>query len=401
MKKYIVTHNRDRDQYQVSEALSEVSALETLITDYYYERNPVLDFVTNHKLRHRLSKNINREHVTPVTAAFALQAAFAGARNKHFDYFKVVDSLLARKTLDVAISRPDAGLFIYSNYAYEAFRSPHCIEQDKNLFLFHPHPNLIEQILKEDFDLTGIGRESLLEEAYDSERRYNLDIELFHADKIICASKLSKKSVDSTGISKAEIKVVPYGVVEERVKFTNSRKENKKTRFLFVGQAIQRKGLHHLLSAWQKTSMKSAELVLVCSREQDSILRNIPDSVEIKKNLSMSELENEYNRADCFVLPSLVEGFGLVLLEALQAGCYIVYSDATGLADTEVPVGVGKQVEAGNVSQLSLALEDVTQRWHNKELNPDAIRMFSSSLSSQKFRSDIRTALGIASQSPV
>ena len=49
--------------------------------------------------------------------------------------------------------------------------------------------------------------------------------------------------------------------------------------------------------------------------------------------MSQPELEQLYQQADVFVLPSLVEGFGYVYLEALARGCFCLGTWNTGLPD--------------------------------------------------------------------
>jgi glycosyltransferase involved in cell wall biosynthesis len=67
-------------------------------------------------------------------------------------------------------------------------------------------------------------------------------------------------------------------------------------------------------------------------------------------------LHAHYTQADVFVLPSLHEGFGMVVTEAVAHGLPVLATDAGALADT-VPRKAGLQVPAGNAAALREALE--------------------------------------------
>ena len=89
-------------------------------------------------------------------------------------------------------------------------------------------------------------------------------------------------------------------------------------------QWFTRKGLHHLIEAWGKANLSHSQLTLVC-RSIDPQIRaawSLPKGIHLCSAVSQPELEKLYQQADVFVLPSLVEGFGYVYLEALARGCF-------------------------------------------------------------------------------
>ena len=86
-----------------------------------------------------------------------------------------------------------------------------------------------------------------------------------------------------------------------------------------MGQVGQRKGIGYLLEAMGRLSRDAAVLRVVGAPiGPPSILASAcGDRVQITGRLAEAELPEAYQFADVFVLPSLVEGFGLVLLEAM------------------------------------------------------------------------------------
>lgn len=107
-------------------------------------------------------------------------------------------------------------------------------------------------------------------------------------------------------------------------------KNKSKIKLLFVGTIEKRKGLEYLLKALNHidTKMKNKITVDIVGNikydqyfdELNFLVKNynLSGIVKFKGRLKSSELSNEYKNADIFIFPSLLEGLGLVLLEAMS-----------------------------------------------------------------------------------
>jgi glycosyltransferase involved in cell wall biosynthesis len=118
--------------------------------------------------------------------------------------------------------------------------------------------------------------------------------------------------------------------------------------FLFVGALEPRKNLPALVAAWRETRpIHHAGLVIAGRRRADA-----PDIAEepglrLLGEVPDSELPALYSGALAFVYPSLYEGFGLPVLEAMQCGACVITSqavaeiagDAAAYADTAADLG--------------------------------------------------------------
>lgn len=391
-RKYIVAHNRDRDYYQVAAALSEVDALQTLVTDYYSDGSGKgFDRI----LCHRSSLLIPREKTRSLPLAVLLQAAvqrFAPEwlRRRFLD---MTDRVIGRAARDEAIAHAGTDLLIYSQYAREAFTCPQLADRRKILFMFHPHPSLLREILSRDVEMTGIGYKALRQETDRSASERILDDELDRADLVICASNLTARSVIHRGVDPVRVKVVPYGLGRTLPSYAPGRSSDKQ-RYLFVGQAVHRKGVHYLLDAWSKAGLRAAELVMVCSRVEDNLLDNLPERVVVKSALSTNELWETFCSAHCFVLPALAEGFGLVLIEALSAGCYTIFTENTGFADLGLPELAGCQVPAADSDALAEAFRASAAMFESGGFDHDQIHALSDEFfSAATYRENLRQAL--------
>jgi glycosyltransferase involved in cell wall biosynthesis len=238
---------------------------------------------------------------------------------------------LARSSLILA-ERHKAALLLYAGYALPAFKACTSNVPRKGLIQYHPHISTCLDIIKRDaieFPSLSPAFHDLLRDAID----HSNTPELLLADLVLCCSTFSAKSCMAEGIPSDKIVTIPYGV-----NFHQARPKllSDKIRFLFVGSGITRKGLHRLLLSWKRANLSRSELTVVSRHIDPNILdlvSPLPGNVCLVQNASSADLVNFYHRSNIFVMPSLVEGFGYVYLEALSHGCFCIGTPNTGLPD--------------------------------------------------------------------
>jgi len=115
----------------------------------------------------------------------------------------------------------------------------------------------------------------------------------------------------------------------------------EKPYFLFVGTLEPRKNLSMLVTAWRDVRRRHAvDLVLAGRKRADA-----PPIVEEPGLILMGEVPDEklpelYSGALALVCPSLYEGFGLPVLEAMQCGTAVIASSAVAEAGGDAAVYV-------------------------------------------------------------
>jgi glycosyltransferase involved in cell wall biosynthesis len=121
---------------------------------------------------------------------------------------------------------------------------------------------------------------------------------------------------------------------------------------LFTGTVEPRKNLLRLIEALPEGAL----LVVAGPRgwEDDPILRRAGDQVRFLGRVSDRELAGLYRLCTVFCYPSLYEGFGLPVLEALQAGAPVVTSNVSSLP--EVAGDAARYVDPRSVDQIRAAL---------------------------------------------
>jgi glycosyltransferase involved in cell wall biosynthesis len=173
------------------------------------------------------------------------------------------------------------------------------------------------------------------------------------SDYIAVPSNFVRHSFEKQGIPPSKILQVPYGVDLSR--FKPFPKHDRTFRVAFCGGVSLIKGIPHLLDAFMRLDLPDAELWLIGSvtPEMRPILARFSDK-RIKKlgRQDQSALPWLYSQCDVFCLPSIAEGLGMVLIEAMACGLPVVCTTNTG-ADALIEDGCeGFVVDIRNVEAL-------------------------------------------------
>jgi len=136
-------------------------------------------------------------------------------------------------------------------------------------------------------------------------------------------------------------------------------------------------------------------LDVVASVIDPAIRAFAPSDVIIRPRVTSAELHELYRKAHVFVMPSLVEGFGLVYLEALAAGCHCIYTPNTGVPDLSLPTYAGTEAPPGNVEALRAILTDTAHKANSGELHSALIQSVTRNRPWSKFREEIMAAINL------
>jgi glycosyltransferase involved in cell wall biosynthesis len=111
-------------------------------------------------------------------------------------------------------------------------------------------------------------------------------------------------------------------------------------KLLFVGTWIDHKGIYPLADAFEQlvAVFPAAQLTIAgCAEPQETVLRYFPPatraSIRVEPFVARSAMPALYAEHDIFVLPSLVEGMPLVLLEAMASALSVVTTESSGMTD--------------------------------------------------------------------
>jgi glycosyltransferase involved in cell wall biosynthesis len=181
---------------------------------------------------------------------------------------------------------------------------------------------------------------------------------------VIAVSEFTRQQVIShLGVAPERVHVVHHGV--RGTPFEGRAEERRERVILNVGAIQKRKNIARLVGAFETVS-EDWRLVLAGSAGYGSeeILARIAGSpaagrISVLGYISPADLAGWYARCSVFAFPSLDEGFGLPVLEAMAAGAPVLSSDRSALP--EVAGDAALLVDPENAETMGKALRDLTQ----------------------------------------
>lgn len=197
---------------------------------------------------------------------------------------------------------------------------------------------------------------SMLNSSIYSYRRKYSQIEIQLADAFIVASGFTKRSLVECGVNRS-IYICQYGVddfIDITRKFTRTKKQvNWPLKALYVGRVNQAKGAYLLLDIASKFNPDDIIFDFYGTYNATSkMVCQSPSNCVFHGHVPRSKMIEAYKNADILILPTLADGFGFVIPEALSFGVPVIVSNNAGAAQI-IQNGVnGFIFEVGNKNAL-------------------------------------------------
>lgn len=191
-------------------------------------------------------------------------------------------------------------------------------------------PRYIEEDLlgeeRERFPDWGEGDSSeLAKEFADRERS-----EWANADTILCASEFVRDGVVACGGDPNKCKIVPYGVDHLDQAVSHHRRGDRPLRVLTAGSVGLRKGTPYTLEAAKRLKGRVEFRIVGIHHASEQAITELQKYVDAPGAVPRSEMINQYQWADVYLLPSLCEGSATSTYEAMSHGLPIVCTPNTG-----------------------------------------------------------------------
>ncbi|HVT18469.1 MAG TPA: glycosyltransferase family 4 protein [Thermoanaerobaculia bacterium] len=185
------------------------------------------------------------------------------------------------------------------------------------------------------------------------------DQEIALADHVLTVSELARDTYLAAGVPADRVHAVMLGADLELFAPGPARPaaEGNLFLFLFAGATIRRKGFDLLLDAFDRVAAAEpgATLRIVGPPGDSAHLLSGRTSPQIAfaGPMGQSELAGELREADCLVLPSRNDSYGMVVAEALASGLPVLVSEMVGAKELIVPGRNGWVVPTGDVTALA------------------------------------------------
>jgi glycosyltransferase involved in cell wall biosynthesis len=189
-------------------------------------------------------------------------------------------------------------------------------------------------------------------------RQARRQAEIALADLILTNSSLTKASHVAGGADPAKIIVVPLAAPPPITAPTHASGGQGPLRVLWSGSFILRKGARYMLQAWRQFgSGQSARLDIYGHVGLPSaVLDDVPQGIMFHGSIPRDQLLDALADCDVLVFPTLSDGFGMAVTEALSRGVPVITTDQAGAADLIEHGKNGLIIPAADARALSDAL---------------------------------------------
>jgi glycosyltransferase involved in cell wall biosynthesis len=167
------------------------------------------------------------------------------------------------------------------------------------------------------------------------------------------------------GLAPDRVWFIPNGVGPEFF-FRRTRSVTEAPKLLFVGTWIDHKGIYALAEAFEQllALRPLVQLTIADCAETEERVRHYfsaaaQGSINVRPFISRAEMPELYAQHDIFVLPSLVEGMPLVLLEAMASGLAVVTTESSGMTDLVEDGHDGLLTIPGDADSLTAAISSL------------------------------------------
>ena len=169
-----------------------------------------------------------------------------------------------------------------------------------------------------------------------------------------------------------------------------------KGKLLFTGSVIDRKGLDYLIEALSLIKEKiDFSLDIVGSLSDHSYYeklkrmiseKGLDGKVEFSGRLDSAALQEKYKSSYCFVFPSLTEGFGMVIMEAMSFGLPVIAFDNTAIPYTVHNGENGILCRNKDINELAEAIyKMLTDREFHENCSEGALKTAASATTNEDF----------------
>ena len=183
---------------------------------------------------------------------------------------------------------------------------------------------------------------------------------LNNSDHIIFTSQSTCNDVKRIFNLKSEYSIIPLGV-SQPIKSTKKINNICNDYFLHVGRRRSHKNILNILEAFSNLNNHKLQMIFTGNKDKDdddifqfAKKRGINKQISFVGNVSDIELASLYQHAISLVFPSLYEGFGLPILEAMSYGCPVITSNRSSMQ--EISSDNALLVDPTNISELQNAM---------------------------------------------
>ncbi len=368
--KVIVAHPGKQHSMQLAVAMERAGMLDSYITTVYDKPGSITHFITRllkgnnkKKASGRKTEEIPENKIVQFCElrGLILLALIRLPRicQSDFRWCQYVNNVFSKKVAKFAEKRGVDAVIMFDTASEKGFS--YLIKCKSNILKIMDVSIATRFFMKntyeKDYALNELKKE--YPEYWNEHYMRGYKAEIDYTDHFLVASKMSGRSLEFCGISKDKYSIIPYGVNHNQFEYEQKKVHKGPIRLIFVGFANYRKGIHHLLRVIDRFDENEFDVTIAGMYDSSNDIYN---NYKDKKNIhfigfvTRDLLAREYKKADAFVFPTIGEGYGLVILEALSCGLPAIVSNLAGGDDAIIEGYNGYVFEGGNDDALEETL---------------------------------------------
>jgi glycosyltransferase involved in cell wall biosynthesis len=209
--------------------------------------------------------------------------------------------------------------------------------------------------VREECNRLGVTLPPDHEHAYNEQKLLMEEEEYRLATRLLCPSDFVVKTFLDKGYPREQLVRHIYGY-DEKTYYPGRepREAGRGLTMLFVGVCAVRKGVHYALEAWLRSPASKEGTFLIAGEFLPAYREKLASMLEhpsVKVLGHRNDVPELMRKSDILVLPSIEEGFGLVITEAMGSGCVPLASEACTEICNHMKTGLMHRV--GDVETLS------------------------------------------------
>jgi len=329
---------------QAARALYESNLLESYYTTFYYNPNSfiqkVLSTIIGNKILNVMSRRMVDEIPLDLVRGIPQYELLRVLTSKMDNKGIITDKLheLSINKFDKWVSRNITNQ-TDAVYCYE-YNSLNTLKTAKKNGLYtiyeipSPEHNYVHNLLMKEIEEFPELNTDYYKYTMDllNQRTGKRHAEFELADLVIVNSEFTRQSFDSSGLDTSKIVIVPLGCPTNANNIEYEYKTDK-LRVIWAGTFSIRKGAHYLIKSMKELGNTNIELDIYGEVElPERLLQNIKN-INFMGSIPRHKLLADFCKYDLLIFPTLCDGFGMVITEALSKGLPVITTDKAGASD--------------------------------------------------------------------
>ncbi len=269
--------------------------------------------------------------------------------------YRDLDQRVARRLAD-GDGGGMTGVYAYEDGAADSFRVAKRLGLARIYDLPIGYWRAFDALCREERDAEPAWADTLIGTLDSPAKRERKDVELAAATSIIVASTYTARTLSRYSGALAPVAIVPYGAPPVH-QGSRSWSGDGPLRALFVGGLSQRKGISYLFQAIDRLAPHATLTVIGARTRPCAALDQALARHRYIPSLPHQGILDEMRRHDVLLFPSLFEGFGLVITEAMSQGLPVITTPQTAGPDLITHGVDGFIVPIRDVQEMTAALE--------------------------------------------